>query len=117
MSIKGSLVQESGDTIHQIIEPGDLWLIEEKDEEAYTNRIIGVYLPYEDYGAEVHALDPEDIDLDEFRETGEVPQDLISNETQIGFVFANTSYKLPTALAPQCGRLLLQHILNARYLN
>ncbi len=117
MSIKGSLIQESGDTIHQIIEPGDLWLIEERDEDDETARVIGVYVPYADNGAEVHELDPDDVDLDELRETGEVPQDLISNETQIGFVFANTSYKLPTALAPQCGRLLLQHILNAHHLN
>jgi hypothetical protein len=115
--LQGSLVHpEYGCTQHVEMSAGDLWLLEERDIDAELVRVIAVYSPYEDYGAEVHALAPDAIDLQDASEAG-VSDDLINKDTQIGYVFANTVYKLPTEIAPECGRLLLTHTLSPRHLN
>ncbi len=66
MPVRCSLLTGSGKKEkYTDLVPGDLWMVEEDFDGEGVNRIIAIYLPPDDYGAQVHELDPDERSLDE----------------------------------------------------
>jgi hypothetical protein len=116
MPAECSMVFPDGEFLKlETLEAGAVWFVKEHTDE--VTKVIAIHCDYQDSGVAVHELEEYEVDFEEMREAGEVPDDLLSEDNQVGYVFANTFYKKPANIPQSCGRLLIAHTLPARSLN